>query len=150
MNVYKIHYFPTMKQQLRLLPGLLMAMFLFAGVAAVAQPVSSYNTKTSTGTHVLEKEVPQNPGALPITGKGVPTELFVVQLARFEELPYIPETFPAGTMLWPNPDHQNEKLLLVGFFDTFEDAQKAAVEWKKKPMYKSAFPRKMPFIVRYD
>ena len=139
-----------MKQPVRLFTALLTACFLLTGIAVMAQPVSSYNTKTSTGTFVLEKEVPQNPGALPITGKGVPTELFVVQLARFEELPYIPETFPAGTMLWPNPDHQNEKLLLVGFYDTFEEASKAAAVWKKKPMYKSAFPRRMPFIVRYD
>ena len=95
----------------------------------------------------LEKEVPyrENPE---IKGNGVPTNLYVVQLARFEDLEEIPKTFPKGTYLWLSPDHPREKLLVSGFYETYAKANAAANQYKKLKEYRGAFARL--FMVRYD
>lgn len=100
-------------------------------------------------TFLLRKEVPTqlNP---PIKGSGKPTYMYVVQLARFEELGKIPATFPKGTFLWVNPDIPTEMLLLSGFYNSYKEAIAGANTWKKKPLFEAAFARKNPFMVRYD
>ncbi|MEL6848957.1 MAG: hypothetical protein AAFP92_10585 [Bacteroidota bacterium] len=115
----------------------------------LAQQVKAYSYPSRGGTHFIGKEVKKviNPK---IEGAGVPTQLFVVQLARFEEMASLPATFPKGTILWVNPDVPTEKILYSGFYESLADAKKAAVEWKKIKEFKSAFARPMPWLVRYD
>ncbi|TAE50057.1 MAG: hypothetical protein EAZ89_12910 [Bacteroidetes bacterium] len=103
----------------------------------------------AVGTYSLQKEVPDREPPK-ITGNGKPVNLYVVQLARFEEMTTIPPSFPQGTFLWANPDHINEKLLLSGFYNSYQEAVAAAAVWKKKYMFKDAFARTKPFITQYQ
>ena len=81
---------------------------------------------------------------------GIPTKMYVVQLARFEEMHDLPKTFPKGTFLWANPDHKNEKLLLSGFYGSYQEAMEAANLWKRHEQFANAFARYDPFLIRYD
>ena len=126
-------------------------LVLMMGVSSmtVAQ-VDAASGATRDGESIrFRKDVPVkvNPR---IVGNGVPTKLYVIQLARFEVMGTIPSKFPKGTFLYINPDHPKEKWLLVGFYDSYEDARVAAKEWKKNPMFKGAYARSKPFMVRYD
>ncbi|MEZ4826429.1 MAG: hypothetical protein R3C61_09060 [Bacteroidia bacterium] len=111
--------------------------------------VDAFSTRTRSGSFVLQKEVPHQINPI-IKGDGIPTKLFVVQLARFEDMAHIPSQFPEGTMLWQNPDIGNEKLLLAGFFSTYEDAVTAAKAWKQRKEFSKAFARKDPFMILYN
>ncbi|MCB0835413.1 MAG: hypothetical protein KDD63_02930 [Bacteroidetes bacterium] len=116
---------------------------------APTQTVEGFRVKDRSGNYHLEKNVPyqKNPE---IRGDGIPTKMYVVQLARFEDLAHIPSTFPKGTFLWVSPDHPQEKLLLTGFYGTVEEAKQAALAWKKRPEFKGAFARATPFLIKYD
>ena len=131
------------------LPILFLLMGGIFTQEAYAQ-VRSQSTKPYTNdSYVLQKQVPdREPPA--VRGDGLPTPLFVVQLARFEEMRNYPERFPKGTMLWVNPDIPTEKFLLVGFYNSFLEASAAAREWKKNKMFPGAFAIKEPFMIKYD
>ena len=118
-------------------------------IEANAQRIKEYSTPTRDGSFYLQKEVPSERNPI-IQGEGKPTKLYVIQLARFEDMPRIPSSFPKGTFLWISPDHPREKLLLVGYYDSLANAEKAAVAWRKNPTFKKAFVRQAPFIIRYD
>lgn len=105
--------------------------------------------KGGGGGIVLSKEIPIKPSP-EIKGYGSPTWLYVVQLARFEDLMKIPDKFPKGSILWVNPDHPREKILLSGFYNSFEEAKTAAQKFKKIDQFKHAFARKDAFMIRYD
>ena len=123
----------------------------FLGLISVvqAQKIKEYSTATRDGGFYLQKEVPSERNPI-IQGDGVPTKLYVIQLARFEDMPRIPSSFPKGTFLWSNPDHPREKLLLVGYYDSLGNAEKAAAAWRKNRTFSKAFVRQEPFIIRYD
>jgi hypothetical protein len=119
--------------------------------ARTAAPAATpADPSTPTGRYEVVKSVPdRNPPK--IEGDALPTRLYVVQLARFEEMYAVPPRFPKGTFIWANPDNKNEKMLYAGFYYSIEEATKAAAEWKKKGIeYKDAFARPEPWIVRYD
>ena len=121
----------------------------FCYQTALAQVQSESRKPYSSDTYVLQKQIPdREPPA--VRGNGLPTPLFVVQLARFEEMRNYPERFPKGTMLWVNPDIPTEKFLLVGFYNSFMEASQAAREWKKNKMFPGAFAIKEPFMIKYD
>lgn len=124
---------------------------IWLGIGATyAQQVKETTFNRDGSGVVLAKEIPVVRN-LEITGDGTPQQmLYVVQLARFVDLPYIPEKFPKGCMLFISPDHPSEKLLLNGFYDSYEKAQQAAAKWKKIPEFKGAFVRKSPLLIRYD
>jgi hypothetical protein len=127
----------------------LALMLLFAAIPAFSQ-VEAVKGPTRDGSAMkLTKDVPiqKNPQ---INGTGQPTYMYVVQLARFVDMDYIPSEFPKGTFLWVSPDHNSETLLLSGFFSTYEEASADVKNWKGKPEFKAAFARKMPFLIRYD
>ncbi|MDX2245392.1 MAG: hypothetical protein SF052_01345 [Bacteroidia bacterium] len=111
--------------------------------------LDAFSVRTRDGSYHLQKQVPSQINPI-IRGDGIPTKLFVVQLARFEDMAHIPSQFPEGTMLWQNPDIGNEKLLLAGFFSTYEDAVEAAKAWKQRKEFAKAFARKDPFMVLYN
>lgn len=98
---------------------------------------------------ILAKGIPRNPH-VKVSGDGKPKALYVVQLARFEFMKGVPEEFPKGSFLWINPDLRSEKLLLSGFYDTYEDANEAALEWKKQKQFSRAFARPKPFMIVYE
>jgi len=135
---------------------LVFSLFLLLGIGGflqesqAQQQVRALSTKPPAGqSYVLQKEVPdRTPPA--VSGNGLPTALYVVQLARFEEMRNFPEKFPQGTMLWQNPDIPTEKFLLAGFYGSFAEASQAAREWKKNKMFPGAFALKEPFMIRYD
>lgn len=107
--------------------------------------------RINTDEVIRSKGIPMA-GDREIKGDGTPRSLFVVQLARFEFMEGIPEKFPKGAFLWINPDLRSEKLLLAGFFESFEEAEAAAKKWKKKDgkMFATAFARPKPFMVIYE
>lgn len=105
--------------------------------------------KTRADSYRLYKDVPVRKN-MEVQGTGTPTALYVVQLARFEDMDYIPSTFPKGTILFINQDHSNEKFLYAGFYNSAAEASAAAKKWKQNAMFKGAFPRALPFLVRYD
>ncbi|MDX1908026.1 MAG: hypothetical protein SF053_13405 [Bacteroidia bacterium] len=118
--------------------------------AAQPQPSPISVAPGAKGEYMLTKEVPDREPPK-IVGTGKPVRLYVVQLARFEEMPFIPTQFPIGSFIWNNPDHPTEKMLLSGFYYSIEEANKAALEWKKKGiMFKDAFARTEPFMIRYE
>ncbi|MEM7106298.1 MAG: hypothetical protein AAF502_24425 [Bacteroidota bacterium] len=133
-----------------LLTELLTLVILFCSSLVYGQ-VESFDYKSEDGgSMMLTKEIPVA-NNIEITGDGeVVEQMYVVQLARFEKMPEAPDFFPKGSMLWVNPDHPNEKLLLVGFYNTLEDARLAAEEWKvKSEQFQFAFARQQPFFIRY-
>lgn len=111
--------------------------------------VDAFSVRTRDGSYHLQKEVPSMKNPV-IRGDGMPTKLFVVQLARFEDMIHVPPQFPKGTMLWVNPDIPNEKILLAGYYASYEEATEAAKDWKKRPEFKGAFARKSPFVITYQ
>ena len=130
---------------------ILVVMLLLGGFSTVEAQVKATKLRTQGGDFLLSKEIPDRTKP-EITGKGVPVGLYVVQLARFEEMSWddVPRRLPKGSFLWINPDHDEEALLLVGFFTTFEEAEKVAEKWKKKgPEFQEAFAREKPFMVEY-
>lgn len=128
----------------------LVFVFLILGSLSCLQAqVTSYGGKTRAGGFRLVKDVPSRTPPQ-VSGEGAPTMLYVVQLARFEDMPSIPAQFPKGTLVWVNPDHANEKLLLAGFYTSLEEAEAAAVKWRRNPTFAKAFVREQPFLVRYD
>ena len=130
------------------LAALLLAIFPQADLQA---QVRSFTGKTSSNSHRLVKDVPvaKNPQ---VRGDGRPTSLYVVQLARFEDMESIPSTFPKGTFLWNSHDHLNEKILFAGYYSSLAEARASVEKWKKANggMFPGAFARPIPFIVRYD
>lgn len=137
-----VKYFPCLGYSL---------LFSFFSLAIQAQgQVKEYSFQTKGGgAVVLSKEVPREEN-LRISGPGRPVKMYVVQLARFEFMREIPNEFPKGTLLWVNPDHPNEKILLGGFYNSYEEAERAAVQWKKQRQFRKAFARELPFMVRYE
>lgn len=131
-----------------LLPLFFVALLFGADWSAMAQ-VRESKTETRGQTIRLEKDIPKRLGPT-ITGTGLPTELYVIQLARFEDLDRFPPEFPEGTFLLSSPDHPEEKILFAGYYGSLEEAKKAVATWRKNPMFESAFARKTPLIVRYD
>lgn len=128
---------------------LVLALLAFVPTSDLMAQVSSTAAKTRGNSHRLIKDIPIR--ELPeVRGDGKPTLLYVVQLARFEDMDYIPSTFPKGTFLWASADHPGEKILYAGYYASLEEARKAAVVYKKQKMFQGAFPVNMPFIVRYD
>ena len=129
------------------------SFFVFQSSNAFSQEkkgnVTSFRVITDSKDYHLEKTISyqKNPE---IRGDGLPTKMYVVQLARFEDLAQIPSSFPKGTFLWVNPDHPQEKFLLTGYFGSLEEAKKAATTWKKRPEFAGAFARSTPFIVMYE
>lgn len=108
-------------------------------------------TKDLPDKYLLEKEVPKRPDYLVFDQNGSARPQFVIQLARFENIAAIPESFPKGSFLWLNPDHQNEALLLHGkFYSSFEKAQADALRIRGKGLYPGAFARTKPFLVKYE
>jgi len=132
-----------------LIPVCVLTLFMLAPLSKVNAQVGAFSAKTRGGSVRMVKDIPIR--EMPrVFGDGKPTSLYVVQLARFEAMDYIPETFPSGTFLWVSHDHDNEKVLYAGYYASFEEAQKATQLWKQRSMFKSAFPRPTPFLVRYD
>lgn len=101
---------------------------------------------------LIVKKVIVNEDGVRISGDGKPRAKFVVQLARFESMNQdsLPEQFPKGTFLWISPDHPEETLLLAGFFDSFEEAKAATLDWRKNKMFAKAFARTKPFLILYE
>jgi hypothetical protein len=129
---------------------MLFFLSLLFPLALNGQEVKEYSFQTKGGgAVVLQKEVPREEDPR-VKGMGKPVRLYVVQLARFEFMREIPQEFPKGTLLYVNPDHPSEKILLGGFYNSFEEAEKACLVWKKQRQFKKAFPRELPFIVRYE
>ena len=130
----------------------IFVMFLlFSGYFTAEAQVKATKLRTRGGDFLLSKEIPDRTKP-EITGKGVPVGLYVVQLARFEEMSWddVPRRLPKGSFLWINPDHDEEALLLVGFFTTFKEAEQVAETWKKKGLeFQEAFAREKPFMVEY-
>lgn len=129
---------------------LVFLQLLYCGNPLFAQ-VESFDYASEDGTAImLTKEIPVMDN-LEITGDGEPIEqLYVVQLARFEQMPEAPEFFPKGSMLWVNPDHPKEKLLLAGFYKSLDEARVAASEWKlQSEQFQFAFARQTPFFIKY-
>ncbi len=133
----------------------LLFSFCFVCFICVVETTSAqvYSTKDrgENGSYILTKSIPDR---LPpeIRGSGVPVGLYVVQIARFEEMSWdkVPSRLPKGTFLWINPDHSDEALLLAGFYNTFKDAENAAKEWKKRgKAFEKSFAREKPFFVEY-
>ncbi len=128
---------------------IVLSLLLIGALCSLQAQVKSYGGRTRAGGFRLVKDVPQRTPP-PIVGAGAPTMLYVVQLARFEEMPSIPDQFPKGTLVWVNPDHPNEKLLLAGFYTSLQEAESAAEKWRRNPIFDKAFVREQPFLVRYD
>ncbi len=129
----------------------ILLFLLFSSVYVAQAQVKATKLRTKGGDFLLSKEIPDRTKP-EITGKGVPVGLYVVQLARFEEMSWddVPLRLPKGTFLWINPDHDEEALLLAGFFNTFDEAEKAAEKWKRKGKeFNEAFAREKPFMVEY-
>lgn len=131
-----------------LIPALALVLFFAADISALAQ-VRQNNTETVLGTRRLDKDIPIRPGHR-VTGNGLPTELYVIQLARFETMDRFPNEFPKGTFLLSSPDHPDEKVLFAGYYASLAEARQAVADWKKDPMFSGAFARPTPLIVRYD
>lgn len=140
-----------MTKQALFLSVIVSLFFAVLPGADLQAQVRAFNGKTSSNSHRLVKDVPvaKNPQ---VRGDGRPTSLYVVQLARFEDMEAIPSTFPKGTFLWNSHDHLNEKILFAGYYSSLAEARAAAEDWKKVngKMFPGAFARPIPFIVRYD
>ena len=128
--------------------GLVLGL-IFASSSAFAQ-VETVSGPTRDGKAMkITKDIPIRKNPV-VKGDGQPTYLYVVQLARFVDMDYIPAEFPKGTFLWISPDNSEETLLLSGFFSTYEEANADVKNWTGNPAFKGCFARKLPFLVRYD
>jgi hypothetical protein len=127
---------------------LALAFFMLPALETSAQ-VSTSTGQTRSQTVRLQKDVPIRK-LPPIKGKGTPTPLYVVQLSRFETMIEIPPEFPKGTFIYASPDHVNEKFLFAGYYSSFEEAKAAAKTFRKKRMFREAFARPKPLVIRYD
>lgn len=133
-----------------LLIGLIFCSLFLGGVlSSQAQVTARKGALRDGGAVRLQKDIPVRLNPV-IEGNGQPTYLYVIQLARFENMKGIPSTFPKGTFLWVNPDHRSEMLLLTGFYEDRDKAYADAQVWKKKVEFKGAFVRAKPFMIRYD
>lgn len=126
------------------------SLLILAALPSLQAQVDARSGQTRDGETVRRmKDIPVRVNPI-ITGDGTPTYLYVIQLARFEDMEGIPSTFPKGTFLWVNPDYRSEMLLLSGFYEDRDKAYSDAQAWKKKAEFKGAFVRAKPFMVRYD
>ena len=134
----------------RFFKSFLFTFLLLVGGMTIQEASAQVRSQaTKSDSYVLQKQIPdRQPPA--VRGTGLPTPLFVVQLARFEEMRDYPAQFPKGTILWVNPDIPTEKFLLVGFYNSFQEASSAAREWKKNKMFPGAFAIREPFMIKYD
>lgn len=129
---------------------ILFSLLIVAAIPSLQAQVESRVGQTRDGETVRRmKDIPVRVNPI-IQGDGSPTYLYVIQLARFENMEGIPSTFPKGTFLWVNPDYRSEMLLLSGFYEDRDKAYSDAQVWKKKIEFKGAFVRAKPFMVRYD
>lgn len=127
-----------------------LSLLIVAAIPSLQAQVDARAGQTRDGgTMRRMKDIPIRINPI-IQGDGTPTYLYVIQLARFENMEGIPSTFPKGTFLWVNPDYRSEMLLLSGFYEDRDKAYADAQVWKKKKEFKGAFVRAKPFMVRYD
>ncbi len=137
------------KQSLKLILLVLGTLLISFMPSQLDAQVTEGKSETRGNTVRRVKDIPIREGVV-VKGNGLPTELFVIQLARFEDMKRFPSEFPKGTFLLSSPDHPDEKILFAGYFGTFEEAKKAAAGYRKTAMFSGAFARPTPLVVRYD
>lgn len=135
--------------------SIFLCCFLFLITLQLQAQVSSEKYSMNDGGApgaIILKKIPVSADGVKISGEGKPRAKFVVQLARFESMSQdsLPEQFPKGTFLWISPDHPEETMLLAGFFDSYEEAKAASLNWRKNKMFTDAFARSKPFLILYE